>query len=123
MTAAGSLGKLYLDAKTVELLSQGKAAISAYMSHHGLAHCVLPKAVALGLAEVFPLWLRQLKGHPEAGKLQRDESKASSVSETTEQASRQETPPEAEKLQRDESTSPSTSETTKQETPQSDAGD
>src|SRR5690606_28765669 len=70
VTARGSIGRLYLRAETTTALRQGTAAISAFMSHHGLAHCVLPKDIALGIAEVFPLWLRNLKDHPAAGQLE-----------------------------------------------------
>ncbi len=63
VTAGGTIGRLYLTEETVTSLKQGKTAISSFMSNHGLSHCVLPKAVALELAEVFPLWLRHLRGH------------------------------------------------------------
>ncbi len=69
VTARGSLGRLYLEAATIKRLSSGSAAICAYMSHHGLSHCVVEKKLALGIAQVFPLWLRHLKGNPEAGKI------------------------------------------------------
>ncbi|MCP4447233.1 MAG: DUF2058 domain-containing protein [Myxococcales bacterium] len=63
VTASGSIGRLYLTAATVASLKSGKSGISSFMSNHGLSHCVLPKDVALELAEVFPLWLRHLRGH------------------------------------------------------------
>lgn len=63
VTATGTIGRLYLTEETVNTLKQGKTAISSFMSNHGLSHCVLPKAVALELADVFPLWLRHLRGH------------------------------------------------------------
>lgn len=41
----------------------GDAGISAYMSNNGLAHCVLPRAVALDVAALRPEWVRVLEGH------------------------------------------------------------
>ena len=70
VTAKGSIGRLYLSDEVAKELSNGNAAISAFMSHHGLAHCVLPVDIALDLAKVFPLWLRFLHGSEEAGKLE-----------------------------------------------------
>ncbi len=67
VTSTGRVSRLYLTAKTVKSLTEGKSAISSFMSHHGLSHCVLPQEVAVALAEVFPLWLRHLEGHPAAG--------------------------------------------------------
>lgn len=67
VTQTGRISKLYLKDETSSALREGSAAISAFMSHHGLAHCVLPKAVAIGIAEIFPLWLRHLRDHPAAG--------------------------------------------------------
>jgi hypothetical protein len=63
VAATGSIRRLYLTADTVKSLSEGKSAISAYMSHHGLSHCVVPKELALELAKVFPTWLRHLRGY------------------------------------------------------------
>ncbi len=63
VTATGSIGRLYLTEATVASLKSGKSAISSFMSNHGLSHCVLPKEVALEFAEVFPMWLRHLRGH------------------------------------------------------------
>ncbi|MBK7830522.1 hypothetical protein [Nannocystis sp.] len=37
------------------------------MSHHGLAHCVVPRPLAESVHQLFPLWLRVLKDHPGAG--------------------------------------------------------
>ena len=37
------------------------------MSHHGLAHCVVPRPLAEAIHDIFPLWLRVLKDHPGAG--------------------------------------------------------
>ncbi|MDC0671143.1 hypothetical protein [Nannocystis radixulma] len=68
-TAQGSLGRLTLEPELHAQITDGRAAIVAYMSHHGLAHCVVPRAVADDLAEVMPLWLRVCKDHPAAGQL------------------------------------------------------
>lgn len=73
VTAKGKISRLYLNEATSARLKEGSAGISAFMSHHGLAHCVLPKAIALDLAKVFPLWLRHLRDHPEAGKIEEPE--------------------------------------------------
>lgn len=68
-TDKGSLGRLTLEPELHAEIAAGRAAIVAYMSHHGLAHCVVPRAVAEDLAEVVPLWLRVCKDHPAAGQL------------------------------------------------------
>jgi hypothetical protein len=68
-TAQGSLGRLTLEPEVHAQVADGRAAIVAYMSHHGLAHCVVPRVVAEDLAEVVPLWLRVCKDHPAAGQL------------------------------------------------------
>ena len=73
VTSTGRVSRLYLTEATVKTLSEGTSAISSFMSHHGLSHCVLPKEVALALAEVFPLWLRHLQGHPAAGQTEEPE--------------------------------------------------
>lgn len=41
----------------------GEAAISAYMSHNGLAHCVVPREVAVDIAALRPEWVRVLEGY------------------------------------------------------------
>jgi hypothetical protein len=83
VTAKGSIGRLYLSDEVAAELKSGKAAISAFMSHHGLAHCVLPKDIAIDLAKVFPLWLRFLHGNPDAGKLEEElQSEEEKASET-----------------------------------------
>lgn len=68
-TALGSLSRLTLEPEVRDQVVSGEAAIIAYMSHHGLAHCVVPRVVADDLAEVMPLWLRVCKDHPAAGQL------------------------------------------------------
>ncbi|TPV93536.1 MAG: hypothetical protein B7733_19865 [Myxococcales bacterium FL481] len=72
--ASGKLRQLLLEPDVHQSVSEGKAAISAYMSNNGLAHCVLPRAIALDLAKVFPLWLRTLTGHAAAGKIDKGTS-------------------------------------------------
>lgn len=69
-TAGGQLSRLHLEAPLRERLSAGEAAIIAFMSNHGLAHAVVPPALAVDVAALFPLWLRVLQGHPEAGKIE-----------------------------------------------------
>jgi hypothetical protein len=68
-TAQGSLARLTLEPEVRDQVVDGRAAIVAHMSHHGLAHCVVPRVVAEDLAEVMPLWLRVCKDHPAAGQL------------------------------------------------------
>ncbi len=70
MTASGQLSRLMLDPDIHTQLADGTAAIVAFMSHHGLAHCVVARPLAEAIAEVFPLWLRVLKDHPGAGQLE-----------------------------------------------------
>lgn len=67
-TAKGQIGRLVLEPDTLAGLQDGSMGLVAYMSNHGLAHTVVPAAAARDLAELFPLWLRVLKGHPEAGR-------------------------------------------------------
>lgn len=68
-TQTGQLSRLTLEPDAHAQVVDGRAGIVAFMSHHGLAHCVVPRALAEDLAALFPLWLRALKDHPEAGKL------------------------------------------------------
>ncbi len=70
VTAQGSIGKLYVTEETAKKLRDGNAAIFSFMSHHGLSHCVLPKDIAIDLAQVFPYWLRHLRGNDAAGQLE-----------------------------------------------------
>jgi len=70
----GKVGRLYIEPNVREQLKSGNAAITAYMSNHGLAHAVVPKAVALEIFTLFPLWLRVLAGHDGAGQLETPES-------------------------------------------------
>jgi hypothetical protein len=41
-------------------VTDGSAGITAYMSHHGLTHCVLPRDIVEDIAQVFPTWVRVL---------------------------------------------------------------
>jgi hypothetical protein len=69
-TARGQLSRLVLPPAIHRQLQSGEAGISAFMSHHGLAHAVVPRPLAEAIAELFPLWLRTLQGHPGAGQLE-----------------------------------------------------
>jgi len=70
--ANGRVGRLTLEPEALEQLQDGRAGLVAYMSHHGLAHAVVPAATARSLAEVYPLWLRVLKGDSRAGAVEGD---------------------------------------------------
>jgi hypothetical protein len=67
-TAKGQIGRLVLEPDVLAGLQDGSSGLVAYMSNHGLAHTVVPAAAARDLAELFPLWLRVLEGHPAAGR-------------------------------------------------------
>ena len=69
-TAGGQLSRLMLEPAVRTGLTDGSAAIVAFMSHHGLAHCVVPRPLAEDIHRIFPLWLRVLAGHPDAGQLE-----------------------------------------------------
>jgi hypothetical protein len=56
-----------LEPEARDHLGDGSAGIVAFMSHHGLAHCVVPRVLAEDIARLFPFWLRVLKDHPGAG--------------------------------------------------------
>jgi hypothetical protein len=66
-TAGGQLSRLMLEPEARDHLGDGSAGIVAFMSHHGLAHCVVPRVLAEDIARLFPFWLRVLKDHPGAG--------------------------------------------------------
>lgn len=68
--SSGKIGRLYLEPDVVQSIERGDAGVVAFMSHHGLAHAVVPAADAQGIGRVFPLWLRMLEGDPNAGKLE-----------------------------------------------------
>lgn len=58
----GSVSWLTLEKPVHQQVTDGTAGIVAFMSHHGLAHCVLPREIVEDIAHVFPAWLRVLKG-------------------------------------------------------------
>ena len=59
--ADGTVSWLTLEKPVHELVTKGSAGITAFMSHHGLTHCVLPRDIAEDIAQVFPGWIRVLK--------------------------------------------------------------
>ena len=67
-TAKGQIGRLVLEPDVLAGLQDGSSGLVAYMSNHGLAHTVVPATAARDIAELFPLWLRVLKGHSGAGR-------------------------------------------------------
>lgn len=69
----GNVTWLTLSAELHSKLNDGQAGIMAYMSNHGLTHCVIPKDIAEDAAQVFPYWLRVLKGHDGAGQVEKPE--------------------------------------------------
>lgn len=58
----GHISWLTLEPDVKQALSDGKAGIIAFMSHNGLAHCVVPREVALDVGQVRPEWVRHLDG-------------------------------------------------------------
>lgn len=58
----GHISWLTLEPPVKQALSEGKAGIIAFMSHNGLAHCVVPREVALDVGQVRPEWVRHLDG-------------------------------------------------------------
>lgn len=54
---------LSLDPAVIEKINNGSAAIITYMSNSGLSHAVVPREIAVDVAEVFPNWIRVLKPH------------------------------------------------------------
>jgi hypothetical protein len=69
-TAKGQIGRLVLEPDVLGWVQDGSAGLVAYMGNHGLAHAIVPGAAARELAELFPLWLRVLKDHPGAGRIE-----------------------------------------------------
>ncbi len=67
--ACGSVTWLTVEKEVHQKIVDGEAAIMAYMSNHGLTHCVVPRDIAEDVAEVFPYWLRALTNHVDAGKI------------------------------------------------------
>ena len=76
VTATGQVGRLVLEPDVQGQVRDGAAGIVAYMSNHGVAHAPVPAAAARQLAELFPLWLRVLKGHEGAGQVEAAEEPA-----------------------------------------------
>lgn len=60
--ADGTVSWLTLEKPIHQQVTDGSAGITAFMSHHGLAHCVLPRDIVEDIAQVFPAWVRMLKG-------------------------------------------------------------
>ncbi|MEX1366179.1 MAG: hypothetical protein AB1Z98_23845 [Nannocystaceae bacterium] len=73
-TAKGQIGRLVLEPEVHGWVTGGGAGIVAYMSNHGLAHATVPAQSAREVAELFPLWLRVLKGHEGAGAIESPEA-------------------------------------------------
>jgi hypothetical protein len=96
-TAKGQIGRLVLEPELLSGVQDGSAGLVAYMSNHGLAHAVVPAAAARDLAELFPLWLRVLKGHPEAGRTEAELAAEAAAAEAgrTEAAAAEAAAPEA----------------------------
>ncbi len=69
-TAGGQIGRLVLEPDVQARVQEGGAGIVAYMSNHGVAHVPVPAPAARQLAKLFPLWLRVLKGEPDAGRIE-----------------------------------------------------
>ena len=67
--ASGKIGRLVLEPAVAASLGDGSAGLIAFMSNHGLAHAVVPAALARDVAELMPLWLRVLVGDDRAGAL------------------------------------------------------
>lgn len=70
VTVKGLVSRMVLEPELHGRVQQGGAGIVAFMSNHGLAHAVIPASEARRLAELFPLWLRVLEGHPGAGQIE-----------------------------------------------------
>jgi len=69
-TAQGRIGRMILEPEVLGWVREGGAGIVAFMSNHGLAHAAVPAKAARLLAELIPLWLRVLEGHPGAGQIE-----------------------------------------------------
>lgn len=82
-TASGQLSRLMLEPEARAQLGDGSAGIVAFMSHHGLAHAVVPRPLAEDIARLFPLWLRVLKDHPGAGQQEPPREPPASPPEST----------------------------------------
>jgi hypothetical protein len=58
----GTITWLTVEPEVQAQISEGQAAIVAFMSHHGLTHAVVPADVARDIGHLFPEWLRGEKG-------------------------------------------------------------
>ncbi|MFZ9887072.1 MAG: DUF2058 family protein [Myxococcota bacterium] len=58
----GHISWLTLEPEVKAALAEGRAGIIAFMSHNGLAHCVVPRDVAQDVGTVRPEWVRHLDG-------------------------------------------------------------
>jgi hypothetical protein len=93
-TAKGQIGRLVLEPEVFGWVQEGSAGVVAYMSNHGVAHAIVPAAAARELAELFPLWLRVLKGHPGAGRTEAElEAEAAASAAATAEPRVEETAP------------------------------
>lgn len=57
---------LSLPKEVVEAITNGHAAVIAYMSNHGLTHAVVPRDIAEDIREVFPEWIKVLNDSPKS---------------------------------------------------------
>jgi hypothetical protein len=57
----GSVSWLTIEKSLHEKIANGSAGITAYMSHHGMVHCVLSREIIEDIAQAFPTWVRVLK--------------------------------------------------------------
>ncbi|MCA9657186.1 MAG: DUF2058 family protein [Myxococcales bacterium] len=62
----GVVGRVFVSPPAQRRLEEGSAAILAFISDHGLAHAVVPAALAREVAAVIPEWLRLLRGVTDA---------------------------------------------------------
>lgn len=90
----GHISWLTLEPDVKQAVSEGKAGIIAFMSHNGLAHCVVPRDVALDVGKVRPEWVRHLDGfevqtkapHDAEGEAEATDGEASSSAPSSEQS-------------------------------------
>lgn len=59
----GHISWLTLEPEVKAALVEGRAGIIAFMSHNGLAHCVVPRDVAQDVGTVRAEWVRHLDGY------------------------------------------------------------
>lgn len=59
--ADASVSWLTLEKTVHAKIVDGSAGITAFMSNHGMTHCVLPRDIVEDIAQVFPTWVRVLK--------------------------------------------------------------